>query len=192
VPGYQRWVVMASQDGDDAWGCTDQAIGYFGGGGERLARAGAVIRAYWERRRSENESLPWCYLFDEGLVSKKMAESWRERVWTRSEEGHGQADHDVGFSRPSRLRKRDGGGRSSPARIQRVDAESLCSSLHAFQTASPAGVESTAESSDASPALRRFVNCSVSGWRVPEPLFVPTGSGGARRTTPAPGAGSSG
>jgi hypothetical protein len=85
VPGYQRWVVTASQDGDDAWGCTDQAIGYFGGGGDRLARTGAVIRAYWQRRRSENESGPWCYLFDERLVSKRTAEQWRSRVWTRFE-----------------------------------------------------------------------------------------------------------
>jgi hypothetical protein len=85
VPGYERHVVTASQDSDDAWGCTDQAIGYFGGGGERLARAGAVIRAYWQRRRSENESLPWSNLFDEGLVSKETAEKWRKRVWTRAE-----------------------------------------------------------------------------------------------------------
>jgi hypothetical protein len=83
VPGYQRQVITASQDGDDAWGCTDQAIGYFGGGGERLARAGAVIRAYWQRRRSECDCCwPWAYLFDEGLVSKKLAEHWRNRVWT--------------------------------------------------------------------------------------------------------------
>jgi hypothetical protein len=87
VPGYMRWVVTASQDSDDAWGCTDQAIGHFGGGGERLARAGAVIRAYWQRRRSENESLPWSNLFDEGLVSKETAEKWRKRVWTRAEHG---------------------------------------------------------------------------------------------------------
>jgi hypothetical protein len=74
VPGYARWVVTASQDSDDGWGCTDQAIGYFGGGGERLARAGAVIRAYWQRRRSECDCCwPWAYLFD-GLVSKKLAE----------------------------------------------------------------------------------------------------------------------
>jgi hypothetical protein len=85
VPGYERWVVTASQDSDDAWGCTYQPIGYFGGGGERLARAGAVIRAYWQRRRSENESLPWSNLFDEGLVSKETAEKWRKRVWTRAE-----------------------------------------------------------------------------------------------------------
>jgi hypothetical protein len=85
VPGYKRWVVTASQDGDDGWGCTDQAIGFFGGGGERIARSGAVIRAYWQRRRSENESWPWCYLFDEGLVSTETAEKWRQRVWTRAE-----------------------------------------------------------------------------------------------------------
>jgi hypothetical protein len=85
VPGYERWVVTASQDGDDAWGCTDQAIGFFGGGGERIGRAGAVIRSYWQRRRSENESWPWCYLFDEGLVSRETAEKWRQRVWTRAE-----------------------------------------------------------------------------------------------------------
>jgi hypothetical protein len=83
VPGYSRWVVTASQDSDDGWGCTDQAIGFFGGGGERLARAGAVIRAYWQRRRSECDCCwPWAYLFDEGLVSKKLAEHWRSRVWT--------------------------------------------------------------------------------------------------------------
>ena len=97
VPGYERWVVTASQDGDDAWGCTDQAIGYFGGGGERLARAGAVIRAYWQRRRSENESQPWCYLFDEGLVSRQTAEKWRSRVWTRCGAGRARTDSGIGF-----------------------------------------------------------------------------------------------
>jgi hypothetical protein len=38
-----------------------------------------------QRRRSENESWPWCYLFDEGLVSRETAEKWRQRVWTRAE-----------------------------------------------------------------------------------------------------------
>ena len=37
----------------------------------------------------------------------------------------------------------------------------LWSAFQTFHTASPAGVESTAESSDASPSLRRFFNSSV-------------------------------
>ena len=36
IPGYERCVVTASRDGDDLWGCTDHAIGFFPAGGDNV------------------------------------------------------------------------------------------------------------------------------------------------------------
>ena len=81
VPTYERCIVTASQDTNDLWGCTDQAVGFFRAGRNNLEGVGRVIRALWRRLRREYEQPSWCYLFDEGLVPRATAEGWRRRIW---------------------------------------------------------------------------------------------------------------
>jgi len=85
VPGYEQYVVTASQDGADVWGCTDQAIGFFGASGNHLIRARDVIRGRWKAMRDEYDQPSWAYLFYEGLISTQTAEGWKRRVWARPE-----------------------------------------------------------------------------------------------------------
>ena len=84
VPWRERYVVIASQDSTDIWGCTDQAIGHFARATEREAGAESVICAYW-REVAADRDYPWAYLFDTGLIEQGDAEEWRERVWPEPE-----------------------------------------------------------------------------------------------------------
>src|SRR5262245_33537973 len=85
VPGYERWVVTASQDGGDVWGCSDQAIGFFrAGNDESVERAGRLIRRRWRSMHRDWDQGAWCELFDEGLVPSETAEQWRKRIWGRA------------------------------------------------------------------------------------------------------------
>ncbi len=82
VPGFERWVVTASQDSPDCWGWTDQAIGHFPGGTDRLEGTRRVIRRYW--RRQENQCDAWESFWSEGLIDKKTALGWKNRIWPKT------------------------------------------------------------------------------------------------------------
>ena len=82
IPGYARWVVTASADGPDFWGCADIAIGHFRGQDIR-AGAGRVVRSEWRKGFKEYDQSPWAYLFSDGLISTEEAFAWRKRVWGR-------------------------------------------------------------------------------------------------------------
>lgn len=84
VPWRERYVVVASQDSTDMWGCTDQAIGHFAGETERVGGVENVICAYW-REIAKDRDYPWAYLFDTGLIEQGYAEDWREAVWPEPE-----------------------------------------------------------------------------------------------------------
>jgi hypothetical protein len=85
IPGYRRWVVTASADGDDSWGCTDIAVGSFRGS-NILAGAGRVIRKEWRRARNEVSQGPWVDLLGSGVVTQDEAWSWRANVWRGHED----------------------------------------------------------------------------------------------------------
>lgn len=85
IPGYERWVVTASADSPDTWGCSDIAVGWFRGN-DIPAGAGRVIRREWRGLLREGDQPPWAYLFDTGLVTKEEAHAWRARVWRGHEE----------------------------------------------------------------------------------------------------------
>ncbi len=87
VPWHERFVVIASQDGDDVWGCSDQAIGHFSRKERRLVGARKIISNHW-RAMSDDGQSPWAYLFNTGLVDTETAERWRKQVWPRGEEGY--------------------------------------------------------------------------------------------------------
>ena len=85
VPWHERFVVIASQDGGDVWGCSDQAIGHFPRKERRLVGVRTTISNHW-RAQSDDGQSPWAYLFDTGLVDTETAERWRKQVWPRGEE----------------------------------------------------------------------------------------------------------
>lgn len=80
VPEYKRYVVIASQDGPDLYGCTDHAIGFFGAAAPVVDSAGEIIRSYWQEQLEWDQS-PWEYLLDQGIVSAGLAHDWRTIVW---------------------------------------------------------------------------------------------------------------
>ena len=66
IPGVARWVVTASADGTDLWGCADIAIGSFRGT-DICAGAGRVIRRDWRRDWTGVGQAPWAICSTAGL-----------------------------------------------------------------------------------------------------------------------------
>jgi hypothetical protein len=81
LPGFDKFVVTASRDGPDAWGCADHAIGVADGSLNSVEAAQPVIIEFW---RGLSWSQPrWAYLFDEGLVNNTTANVWADEVWCK-------------------------------------------------------------------------------------------------------------
>ena len=90
VPGHHRYVVVASQDGTDTWGCTDQALGHFAPRERRLVGARRIITEHWRELLDSYGQEPWAYFFASGMVDETMAERWRKHVWPK------ERDEDLG------------------------------------------------------------------------------------------------
>jgi hypothetical protein len=81
LPGYDRYVVTASQDSTDIWGYTELAIGSFDGNADVLAGARKVITDWWEEATRGSDDPRWAYVWEEGRVSRVEAESWADALW---------------------------------------------------------------------------------------------------------------
>lgn len=81
LPGFDKFVVTASRDGDDVWGCSDHAIGVADGELVPIEAARELITNFWRIQFSGWDQEPWVYLFDEGLIDKGTAEKWSDAVW---------------------------------------------------------------------------------------------------------------
>jgi len=83
LPGFERWVVTASQDNPEAHGYTEEAIGQFGAA--RTVRDGAarVILNWWRWQVATWQQWRWAYLFGTGEVDAATATAWADRVWDR-------------------------------------------------------------------------------------------------------------
>ena len=81
LPGFDRYVVTASQDSPDVHGYTDEAIGYFSA--EEAVEQGVhrVITAWWKEQVASREQHRWAYLFGAGNVDASTAEAWADEVW---------------------------------------------------------------------------------------------------------------
>ena len=93
LPIYDRWVVTASADGDDAFGYADFAIGAFPHGTALIEGAGEIIRRDWARQAAGWGQERWAYLLDNGLVGEAAAQRWADDVWGRDEP---EDDEDLG------------------------------------------------------------------------------------------------
>jgi len=85
LPGYERWVIVASRDGDDAWGCTDNAIGHFPNGKDLISAAGEVIKASWRALIGNHDQGAWQYVLEQALVKRELAEAWRLKTWDEAD-----------------------------------------------------------------------------------------------------------
>lgn len=81
LPGYDRYVVTASQDSTDMWGYTELAIGWFDGDADVLTGAMTAITGWWEEATRGSDDPRWEYVWEEGLVSRAEAESWADALW---------------------------------------------------------------------------------------------------------------
>lgn len=81
VPTFNQYIVTASRDGGDAYGCSDHAIGFANGDLPILDAAKAVITQEWRQQRNNWDQSRWAYLFSEGLIDVETANSWANEVW---------------------------------------------------------------------------------------------------------------
>ena len=64
LPGFNKFVVTASRDGNDVWGCSDHAIGVADGMLEPIEAAKEAILHYWRIQHGSWDQERWAYLFD--------------------------------------------------------------------------------------------------------------------------------
>jgi hypothetical protein len=81
IPGLEKFIVTASRDGADAFGCADHALGWGSAAEGELLVAKRIIQGFWEHQRNEWDQERWAYLFDEGLIDSATADAWAEEIW---------------------------------------------------------------------------------------------------------------
>ena len=86
IPGFEKYIVTASRDSPDAWGCTDHAIGFCDSDTPIQKAASKIVIDYWSKQAKEWDQARWAHLFKEGLISSNEAESWADKVWCEPEE----------------------------------------------------------------------------------------------------------
>lgn len=60
LPGFDKFVITASRDGPDTWGCADHAIGVANGGRSPIEGARQAITEFWRLQVIEWEQPRWC------------------------------------------------------------------------------------------------------------------------------------
>jgi len=81
VPELGHYVVTASADSWEVYGCLDLAIGHFDAELPLMEGVHQCIVDWWRTRESQDGQARWAYLFTTGLVSAQLAHAWREEVW---------------------------------------------------------------------------------------------------------------
>jgi hypothetical protein len=81
LPGFDRYLVTASQDSPDRYGYTDVAIGHFPADQDLMEGVEQVIVGNWQHWAEEGYQHRWAYLFGTGEVDAETAEAWADEVW---------------------------------------------------------------------------------------------------------------
>jgi hypothetical protein len=92
LPGFDKFVITASRDGPDVWGCADHAIGVADGSQGPVEAARQAITDFWRMQVNEWEQCRWVGLFAEGLIDARTANVWADEVWCSSEEDTDQEE----------------------------------------------------------------------------------------------------
>jgi hypothetical protein len=88
IPGFEKYIVTSSRDGDDAWECTDHAIGIGDPSEDPINVSRRLLTEFWSHQPAEQAR--WAYLVDVGLIDHKTADEWANDVW--GEETEEEAD----------------------------------------------------------------------------------------------------
>jgi hypothetical protein len=81
LPGFDKFVITASRDGPDTWGCADHAIGVANGGRGPIEGARQAVTEFWRLQVIEWEQSRWAGVFAEGLIDAKTANVWADEIW---------------------------------------------------------------------------------------------------------------
>ncbi|MET0084847.1 MAG: hypothetical protein ABW079_17730 [Sedimenticola sp.] len=81
LPGFDCYVVTASQDSDEMHGYTDEAIGWFPAKVPVEEGVRRQIIAWWQGQADGWGQFQWEYLFRTGDVDTETAEAWANEVW---------------------------------------------------------------------------------------------------------------
>jgi hypothetical protein len=83
LPGFDRYLVTASQDSPEAHGYTDEAIGHFSPDESVEVGIHRIIVDWWDGQARGWDQHRWAYLFGTGDVDAEEALSWADQVWDR-------------------------------------------------------------------------------------------------------------
>jgi hypothetical protein len=81
IPGFEKFIVTASRDGAEAFGCADHVLGFGAAAEGELLVAKRVIQGFWGHQRNEWDQERWAYLFDEGLIDSATVDAWADEIW---------------------------------------------------------------------------------------------------------------
>lgn len=81
LPGFDRYVVTASQDSPDCYGFEDISIGHAPFAPDRKQLAKDIITGWWSSQRQNNGQEEWEHLFGVGFITEEEACAWRAEVW---------------------------------------------------------------------------------------------------------------
>lgn len=81
LPSFNKYIVTASRDSEDAYGCTDHAIGVADGNLGEIKAAKEVIIKNWHEQFDSYDQSRWAYLFNEGLIDTAISNQWADEVW---------------------------------------------------------------------------------------------------------------
>ena len=89
LPGFELFIVTASQDCSDAYGVTDEAIDCFLVDGKfssekHLAGVRKSICGWWKYQADGWDQARWEYLFSDGEVDSDTAIAWADEVWAET------------------------------------------------------------------------------------------------------------
>ena len=85
IPVFDQFVVVASADGEDAFGYADFALGRFPAGGDWVAQVKDIVVRDWRAARDGWNQSAWAYLFDSGAIPEEVTMAWRREVWKGTE-----------------------------------------------------------------------------------------------------------
>jgi len=81
LPGFNCYVVTASQDGSDTHGVADEAIGAFPADTTLEQGAHDVIVGWWGHQAATWDQYRWAYLFGVGEILNETADDWADEIW---------------------------------------------------------------------------------------------------------------
>ena len=85
IPVFDEFVVVASADGEDAFGYADFALGRFPAGGDWVAQVKDIVMRDWRAALGGWDQSAWAYLFDSGAIPEEETMAWRREVWAETE-----------------------------------------------------------------------------------------------------------